>query len=157
MSKKAEIMWSIYESNTQQYRILSVTVQSFILAVGTILFSSAQDNIPMWLLSLIVAIGVFHITFIWIPIVRARSLIVDYYKYQYFKKLSAQEILELEEYCSEKEYVNNPVKRKEVNEKFYNEKGLKLWRATRFKIDLLIPFLYFLIWVFLWSWKSISI
>lgn len=84
----------------QQYRVLSATVQSFLLAIGSILFTTTKP-VPVFLLMLIVILGVGHIVWVWIPVVFARDKIVDYYKFQNDRKLTPETRAELENLCFE--------------------------------------------------------
>jgi len=152
MSSSPGQNWAVYESNVQQYRVLSATVQSFLLAVGTILFSSS-GNVPKSLLLLVTILGLVHIFWIWIPIVRSRHYIIDYYKLQHDKNLSTTQQLELAEFCSEKEYVMNADKRNKVNSTYFKEPNLKVWRPTRRKLDWFVPAGYVMVWLSLAAWK----
>jgi hypothetical protein len=144
--------WAIYEANVQQYRVISATVQSFLLTIGSILFTSSS-NVPALLLTTIFVIGLAHILWIWIPIVYARHKIVDYYKFQHDCKLSEDERTALEKTCGESEYVVSVEKRKQVNKDFFKKADLKVWRLTRVKLDLIVPTAYAICWIELAAWK----
>lgn len=152
MSEGPEKKWAVYESNVQQYRVLSATVQSFLLAVGSVLFT--QKGVPNLLMLLIAVLGVAHILFIWYPIVKARHKIIDYYKYQHYENLSSEKQIELEAYCPEHDYVHDESKWREVNARFFRRPNLKLWRETRHKLDRVVPAGYVIIWIALVAWKE---
>lgn len=135
--------WAVYESNVQQYRILSATVQSFLLAVGSIWFS-AQKTPPALLLVAILVVGIAHIFLVWMPIVHARIRIVDYYKGQL--DMSPERRLELAAFCSEDEYRASEPKRLAVVDKFFDPKLREPVRNTREKLDIWVPWGYAVIW-----------
>ena len=151
MSNSAGQNWAVYEANVQQYRVLSATVQSFLLAIGSILFTTSKP-VPGLLLMLIVALGVGHIAWVWIPVVFARHKIIDYYKFQHDLKLTPDTRAELERLCSEKQYGNDPVLRREVNAKYFGNAQLKVWRPTRVKLDIAVPLAYVAFWIGLATW-----
>jgi hypothetical protein len=79
--------WAVFESNVQQYRVLSATVQSFLLAAGSIWFSASpgaqtRDTARVSLLCLLLFMGLLHMFYVWIPVIVARVRIVDYHKGQ---------------------------------------------------------------------------
>ena len=152
MSEGPEKKWAVYESNVQQYRVLSATVQSFLLAVGSVLFT--QSNVPNLLMLLVAALGVAHVFLIWYPIVKARHRIIDYYKFQFYCNLSQERQRELAVFCKEEEYVHDDKKWQDVNAQFFDRPKLKLWRETRHKLDRLVPGAYVLIWIGLVAWKQ---
>ena len=142
--------WAVYESNVQQYRVISVTVQSFFLAVGSIWFS-AQKAPPTALLLALFVVGVGHVFYVWIPIVHARIKIVDYYKGQL--DLSAERRAELAEFCSEEKYRASAKVRRQVVDKFFYPKLRVSLRNTRFKLDIVVPCGYAVIWAFMLYFK----
>lgn len=141
--------WAVYESNVQQYRVISVTVQSFFLAVGSIWFS--QVTTPKALLIALFIFGVGHISYVWMPIVFARIRIVDYYKGQL--DLSAEKREELINYCTEDQFRSNAKMRNEVVDKYFSAKLQTTVRTTRFKLDVIVPCSYAVIWVFMLYYK----
>jgi len=144
--------WVTYESNVQQYRVLSATVQSFLLTIGSILYT--QQGVPNALLILVTLLAVMHIKFIWFNVVRARNLIVDYYKYQHYAKLTQDQLSELEKNYPETRYVHEKEAREKVNSEFFNKPTLSVWRETRIKLDIIVPSGYFIIWTALFLWKQ---
>lgn len=151
--EKAITWWQVYENNVQQYRILCVTVQSFFLAVGSLIATSSRDEFAAVAVMTIVAIiGVVHLYFIWHLTLRARHKIVDYYKYQIDSELNEQNIIELKEICSQNEYVKNDEMRKRINFDYFNQTDLRVFRETRKKFDIFVPVLYAVIWFVLWIW-----
>ena len=147
-----ENRWSTYEANVQQYRVLSATIQSFLLAVGSILYT--QDEVPNALLFLVTILAVLHIRFVWFEVVRSRHLIIDYYKFQHYSELTQEQLDELEKNYPETRYVHEKEAREKVNNEFFERPNLKLWRQTRLKLDIVVPIGYFIIWTGLFLWKQ---
>lgn len=143
--------WSVYEANVQQYRILSATVQSFLLAVGAILYT--QQNVPNLLMMLVAILGLLHIRFIWFEVVRARLFVIDYHKFQHYSELSATELAELRDKFPESRYVHDREARDEVNTRFFKKPKLRVWRETRWKFDIVVPLGYATMWIALLAWK----
>ena len=128
--------WNVNESLLQSYRSIFISSQAFMIAVGALLIGQ-----PDYIFNTITTISLIMIWYIWLPVVRSRHLIVDYYKF-----LSSIEEPVKDNICSEQEYVKNSILRSDANNKF----GIKSnWRPTRLKIDLLLPVLYSAIWIFL--------
>ena len=127
-----------YQTNEdllQSYRSIFISSESFLLAVGAIFL---EKNLIMLLIT--VVIGLVMIWFLWFPIVRARHLIVDYYKYQAKLTLSSKNICSVDEYVDKK----NRELRKQTNKML----GINTnWRKTRKKIDLYLPILFSIVWV----------
>lgn len=137
--------WAVYESNVQQYRILSATVQSFLLAVGSIWFS-AQKAPPVVLLIALFLVGIAHIFIVWIPVLKARISIVDYYKGQL--DMEPTRCVDLANFCSEDEFRENAEKRRKVVEMFFSDSKLvEPMRRTRKKLDIWVPYGYAIVWV----------
>ena len=153
MSNSPAQNWAVYEANVQQYRVLSATVQSFLLAIGSILFTTSKP-VPGLLLMMIAVMGVGHVAWVWIPVVFARHKVIDYYKYQHDKKLSVEARAELEQFCGEKQYVKKSALRRAVNEKFFGDPSLRVWRLTRVKLDLVVPLAYVAFWIALALWNK---
>jgi len=152
-TRKAYLKWEVYESNVQQYRALGATVQSFFLAVGSLIATSSRDGLSAALvMSLVAIVGIFHLYYIWYLSLRARHKIVDYYKFQIHKGLDDASIAALEAECSEHDDVNNAEKRKQANANFFGEPNLPVFRTTRMKFDIVVPLMYSAIWVVLWTW-----
>lgn len=135
--------WAVYESNVQQYRVLSATVQSFLLAVGSIWFS-AQKPPPNFLLGALFLIGLAHIFVVWRPIVHARIKIVDYYKGQL--DMSVERRAELAAFCTEDQYRESDDLRRQVVDRFFDPKLREPVRNTRTKLDNWVPWAYAVIW-----------
>lgn len=128
--------WSINESLLQSYRSIFISSQSFLLAVGAIV--SGKSTIVLLATAFI---SLLMIWAIWFPVVRARHRIVDYYKYGATLPEPGRFAL-----CSEKEYVHNKEMRTKANKAF----GIRgNWRPTRWKIDLLTPVLFSIVWIVL--------
>lgn len=144
--------WAVYEANVQQYRVLSATVQSFFLTVGSILFT--QQHVPNFLMLMIAVLAILHVRFVWFDVVKARHLIIDYYKFQHYAKLTAGDLAQLADKYPETRYVHDAEARREVNAKFFRKPGLRLWRETRLKLDVIVPTAYVIIWIGLLAWKQ---
>ena len=142
--------WAVYESNVQQYRVISATVQSFLLAVGSIWFSAVKPP-PSYLLAMILFLGIAHILVVWVPVVHARIRIVDYYKGQL--TLSEAVRAEIAAKCTEKEYEANPSLRDEIAKLYFDKDLQSPVRDTRFKFDVLVPIGYALIWLLMAVYK----
>jgi hypothetical protein len=141
--------WAVYESNVQQYRVVSVTVQSFFLAVGSIWFS--QTATPKALLVALFVLGVGHIFYVWMPITFARIRIVDYYKGQL--DLSAEQKEQLAKLCTEDQFRSDAKMRNDVVTQFFPAKLQTTVRSTRFKLDVIVPCSYAVIWALMLYFK----
>lgn len=151
--EKARTAWQIYESNVQQYRGLSVTVQSFFLTVGSLVATSSRDGIAaVSVMTLVALVGLFHLVYVWHLPLRARHKIVDYYKFQIDCGLDNDQIAELEAMCSPDRYVTDSQMRTKVNTEVFCKPQLKVFRQTRLKFDVVVPGLYALIWLALFTW-----
>lgn len=151
--------WSTYEANVQSYRSSMIASQSFLLAAG--MFSI--DRIVLSCTCVVIAL--FQLWFIWFRVIRVRTIISDYYKFELERKFDncGQEIVEAAEHCNkpldEDTYVKNRGVRKKVNEALSKDKP-KLrhnMRQTRIKVDLILPISFTLLWImiFLYSIKII--
>lgn len=155
--EQARTAWQVYESNVQQYRALSVTVQSFFLTVGSLVATSSRDGISaVVVMALVAAVGTFHLVAIWHLPLKARHKIVDYYKFTLDRGLSEARIVELQALCSADQYVNDAALRRRVNAEFFGKPDLKVFRTTRFKFDIVVPGLYAAIWTVLLAWTAWS-
>lgn len=148
--------WQIYESNVQQYRLISIAVQT-ILFTGTVnfqaeVFKQGPVTSSFFILALISTLGMYHILYFWMPIINARCLFVDYYKYQILKVKSPRLMMILQERVSDKEYVGNTKKRAYVDEKLFrlgaNHTHL---RATRRKLDYNLPLIFYFGWLIIYA------
>ncbi len=151
--EKARTAWQVYEGNVQQYRGLSVTVQSFFLTVGSLVATSSRDGLAAVIVMALVALaGLFHLVYVWHLPLRARHKVVDYYKFQLDNGLSEERIADLEALTDVDGYVNDAALRARVNAEFFGRPRLKVFRATRMKFDVVVPGLYAAIWAVLLSW-----
>lgn len=132
-----ENAWATNEGLLQGYRSTFIGSQSFLLAIGVLLL---DKSLQMWMMLVMALISGGIIVYIWIPVVRARALIVDYYKIQLDHDFS-----NLKNFCeNEHIYIHNKKGRKLMNK----EAGLESnWRLTRIKVDMLLPAIFFIIWV----------
>ena len=85
-----------------------------------------------FLFTIIAAISLFHIWYLWFPVVKARGRIIDYYKYQIGKEPDIQ-------ICDETEYVKDKKKRQRTNSILGVESN---WRLTRIKLDIILPIIF---------------
>lgn len=153
--EKARATWGIYESNVQQYRGLSVTVQSFFLTVGSLVATSSHEGVSVLpLMGFVTGVGLFHLVYVWFLTLRARHKIVDYYKFQVDLNLTEAQIAQLEAQCPVDEYVNDTAKRQRVNAEVFGKPRLRVFRATRLKLDIVVPGLYALVWMALLGWTA---
>jgi len=142
--------WAVYEANVQQYRVLSATVQSFLLAVGSIWFSASTPP-PAYLLIVILLFGLGHIAFVWTPVVHSRVRIVDYYKGQL--ELPESTRREIAIACSEKMYEKDKEMRQHIARVYFDADLRKPVRDTRFKLDVVVPIAYAFIWILMGATK----
>lgn len=151
--------WSTYEANVQSYRSNMIASQSFLLAAS--MFSIDRTVLGC----ACVTIALFQLWFIWFRIIRVRTIISDYHKFDLGNKFydCGQEIVEATEHSKkpldEDTYVKNRGVRKKVNEALSKDKP-KLkhnMRHTRVKLDLILPISFTLLWIiiFLYSIKVI--
>lgn len=153
--------WSTYETNVQSYRSNMIASQSFLLAAG--MFSIDR----MVLSCTCVAIALFQLWFIWFRVIRVRTIISDYHKFDLKNMFNnyGNKIVKTNECCEnpldEDTYLKNRGVRKKVNNVLSKEKHQpKLkhnMRLTRIKIDLILPISFTLLWIiiFLYSIKVI--
>jgi hypothetical protein len=139
-----ETKWSVNESLLQSYRSIFISSQSFLLAVGAFSFEKFHMlNILLSILSLAMIFG------IWIPVVRARRRIVDYYKYSLRLDDAQREQLKL--IAGESDYVLNGNRRNEANQFLKDTLALNQpvsdLRETRKKVDVFLPLGFVLIWL----------
>lgn len=130
----AERMWEANERLLQTYRLIFIPSQSFMLAVGAIVWGKS--------LFVLVGVGLISVGIIWglwVPIVFARHKLVDYYKHASVLTEPQRSTL-----CSEADYVKNPVQRCKANEQLKIRSNLGV---TRIKIDIVIPASFTLIWL----------
>lgn len=138
--KEIPIKWSVHENLLQWYRSIFIASQSFLLVVGTLFLEKCG-----WMFYGIFAISLCIVWIIWFPVVKSRHKIVDYYKGAL--ELDEENINQL---CTEKEYVHSKAKRKEANNRFQIKTN---WRTTRKKIDLWLPISFTIIWLLLAYYK----
>lgn len=126
--------WSVNESLLQSYRLIFISSQTFLIAVGALLLNKEQ---PRWLLDAVAGVAII-IWILWFQVVTARHRVVDYYKFQLDKSLACKFTC-----CSVDEYVKDENgKRKAINHAI----GKKNWRPTRIKIDFMLPLIFTAIW-----------
>jgi hypothetical protein len=139
-----ETKWSVNESLLQSYRSIFISSQSFLLAVGAVLV----EQYP-YLNIVIAGLSLLMIWWIWIPVVKARRRIVDYYKYA-LKLNDEQSVLFLQRFI-EHDYVKDGTQRREANqflqEAIGEKKPITDLRETRKKIDIYLPIGFSIIWL----------
>lgn len=143
--------WSTYEANVQSYRSNMIASQSFLLAVGIFSINKIVLGCAC------VGIALFQLWFIWYRVIRARTIICDFYKFNLKNKFNVcgQDITKNAELCKkcldEDTYVKNKEIRKKVNyelAKLENNPKLKHnMRQTRIKIDLILPISFTFLWI----------
>jgi hypothetical protein len=122
-------MWSTNEMLLQSYRSIFVSTQSILLAVGALTLDRRV------LFAATALVGLVMIWLIWFPVVRARHLVVDFYKHDIDSRVPD---------CTEHEYIDNASKRAAANAAV----GLaKNWRETRIKMDALLPAMFSVVWL----------
>jgi hypothetical protein len=126
-----ETKWSVNESLLQSYRSIFISSQSFLLAVGAVLV----EQYP-YLNIVIAGLSLLMIWWIWIPVVKARRRIVDYYKYA-LKLNDEQSVLFLQR------FIANQFLQEAIGEK----KPITDLRETRKKIDIYLPIGFSIIWL----------
>jgi hypothetical protein len=155
--------WSTNENLCNSYRGLSVSSNSFLLAVGAILVS---NNLHWGLMLGLFALAMTCMWYIFFRIIYIRNIITDYYKFElvlYFNN-NGEKLFRNDNQLQESTYVRKRGIRKKVNNLItkgnipswdYNEKFGNL-RTTRLKLDLILPALYSVIWVIIVSYSFIQ-
>lgn len=93
----------------------------------------------MWLLATVAVCAAIIIWYLWFSVVTARHRVIDYYKFQLDESIACKFTS-----CAEDEYVKNKDgKRNAINHAIRKRN----WRATRIKIDLLLPIMFSIIWL----------
>lgn len=153
----ARSAWQVYEANVQQYRSMSVTVQSFFLTVGSLVATSSRDGASaVAVMALVTTVGFIHLVYIWHLPLRARHKVVDYYKFQLEAGLTSDQIRELEAMCNSNRYVKDPVMRAQVNRDVFKKPNMRVFRETRMKFDVFVAALYGVVWsaLLVWTWHT---
>jgi hypothetical protein len=130
----AERMWDANERLLQSYRLIFISSQSFMLAVGALFWGK---SLFVLVATALISLGI--VWGVWVPVVFARHRIVDYYKHA--SRLTEPQRQQL---CSEAEYVSNARSRGQANELLNIRNNLGI---TRIKIDIVIPAAITLVWV----------
>lgn len=143
--------WSTYDSNVQSYRSNMIASQSFLLAVAT--FSIDKTILGYTC----IAIAIFQLWFIWFRVIRVRTIISDFHKFNLDTRFNdcGEEITDMTTFCgkplNEDTYVKNRLIRKKVNSVLArsNPKLKHNMRTTRIKLDLILPISFTLLWIVL--------
>jgi hypothetical protein len=148
LAGRAVAQWQVNESLLQSYRGLAMTAQSFLLAVGAIVATARIGGpVPAMAFAVIAAAGLLHLWWIWVPVVRARALIVDYYKFQVEPDLGEDRLAELARRCPPDRFVAAARLRAEIRVAFFGQPPSGPGRLTRAKLDLIVPGLYTAVWL----------
>lgn len=148
-------IWSLYDSIVQSYRSNMIASQSLLLAVEAILFERS-----IFLEIAICMIGLIQLWYIWYAIIRARTIISDFHKfnalYNFSQIININGNKATEEQASpltEEKYVQDKNVRIKANANLSeitgNEKLKTNFRITRRKLDIYMPISFTLIWIFL--------
>lgn len=152
--------WATYEANVQSYRSNMIASQSFLLAAGVF----AVDKIVLECAC--VAIALIQLWYIWFRVIRVRTIICDFHKFNFGNKFSncGQIIDELSSPCTkfldEDTYVTNRQIRRKVNASFAKSTGKPKFkhnmRQTRIKLDLLLPISFTILWLVIFFYSIIE-
>lgn len=134
MSMDLEDKWGLNEQLLQSYRSAFISSQSFILAVGAIVWG--KSLVVLWITAVI---GIAMIWAVWVRVVVARHKIVDYYKHG--SELKDEDRLKL---CTVDEYVHCSIMRRKANDLFKLKTN---WRETRVALDAFLPLAFSVVWV----------
>lgn len=147
--------WSLYDSIVQSYRSNMLASQSLLLAVEAILFERS-----IFLEIVICIIGLIQLRYIWYAIIRARTIISDFHKFNALynfsqiiningNKMSEENSLPL----TEEKYVKDKIVRIRANSKLAeitkNDNLKTNLRITRLKLDVIMPISFTIIWIML--------
>lgn len=158
---EAKAEWHHQDNLLQQYRTISMTAQSFLLTVGTIVASAGTPQpIDRYAFLVLLAIGITHIAWLWVPVVTARGHIVNFYKFQAEGGRPAVErlIRRSQTIFAERWAEGEPVTieyshfagNKRLRAKIYSEDLRRSQQvtpsSTRFKLDVLTPLCYGIVW-----------
>jgi hypothetical protein len=146
--------WSVYEANVQAYRGLSLSTQSLFLTAGAVLLA---DGLAVPFLA-IMTMSIIATWYVWFPVIFARTAIVDYYKFHLASLFdSAGNAVgpgtPEDDRLREKDYARttNRALRRRVHASLQDEgagdtQRFRTLRATRRKIDVVIPALLTVVW-----------
>jgi hypothetical protein len=132
-------LYQTNESLLQSYRAIFISAQTFFLAVGAIL--SARPGVTF---ALTVVFGIWSIFTLWIPTVRSRARIVDWYKYG----MERPDVIA--RYDRDRDYVKGSAQlRKEINDQLIGpQQGSRdaNLRPTRRNLDVRMPYAFVILW-----------
>lgn len=147
LHEQSNTQWQVNEGLLQQYRSLGMTVQSFLLTVGTIVATlSAVDPVSHLAFALIFALSKLHLWVIWYPIVRARALISDYHKHRYIADLSEERLRDLDAFCPQQRFIDDAARRSAVWRDYFGVASGTPRQPTRRKLDVWVPMIYGTVW-----------
>ena len=81
--KDAETQWTLYDANVQTYRSNSLATQSLLLAIGAFV----KDDAAVLLVAF--AVAMLQMWYIWFRVIRTRTIISDYYKFNFKYQFSS--------------------------------------------------------------------
>lgn len=143
-------LWRVNESLLQTYRMQMIVVQSSLLVVGALVAGSGQVSLARTIsVGAIAALAVVHLVWIWIPIVRSRGIVAEFYKSQVSADLSEDRLAALARICTRDDFVRDPDLRARVRVEFFGQPPEGRPLLTRFKQDTVVPTLYLMCWVVL--------
>ncbi len=143
--------WNTYDASVQSYRMILISSQSILLAVGAII--TDQNTV---LMAAIAIIALFQIWFIGFRVIRCRTIIVDYHKYKMSEIFNNNGELLADspaEPLAENTYLKIRKVRKDVNKLMSEHKSwgrkckFRNMRLTRIKLDVLLPLSFTFIWI----------
>lgn len=149
---KHKDQWSVYDTNVQAYRSNFISSQSLLLTVGALFIDKS-----VFLMIFVTLIALFQMWYVWFPVIRARTIISDFHKfnakYEDFKNININGEFEENTLNSltEEVYVDNNKIRKKANavlSKLIGDEKLKHnFRITRIKLDRILPVTFSVIWI----------
>lgn len=143
--------WSVYEGNVQAYRGLALSAQAIYLAVGALLLPGGQlaPFLAVFALAMVTS------WYVWAPAIFARTAIVDFHKFR------LGELFERDGTLATGQVPTEPLRAREyarttgwtLRRRVYagmresGFPGFRTLRLTRFKIDLVLPSLFTIVWL----------
>lgn len=147
---------SVWDSNNgllQSFRQSMILSQSLLMVLAALLRDAPLLDLP------ICGIGLLQLWYVWNPVIRSRTLVSDFHKfnalYGFSRRVNPQggPRREGEPELSEEVYVSRPAVRRRANALLAEQTGITKLRSnlrpTRKKLDRVLPASYTLIWVIL--------
>ena len=144
-------MWSVFESNVQTYRANMISSQAFLLAAGAVF---VKESFELEVACVILAL--MQLWYIWFRIIRCRTIIVDFYRYNLNEKFNnvGEKKRPFDNPLESEIYLKNRVIRKKVNECIFKSGRRVKW--TRIKLDIIMPISFSVMWVLMLAVSMIS-